>query len=68
MIRTQISLTKAQHEYLKEHARKTGESLASTIRRAIGYLQRLDAPVLSQQQPGTPAREDVGGGGDLEVG
>ena len=53
MIRTQISLTKGQHEYLKERTRLTGESLSSLIRRAIEHLRRLEP----SEKPEVPARE-----------
>ena len=53
MIRTQISLTKGQHEYLKERTRLTGESLSSLIRRAIEHLRQLEPA----EKPGAPASE-----------
>ncbi len=53
MIRTQISLTKGQHEYLKERTRLTGESLSSMIRRALEHLRQIE-PV---EKPLAPGRE-----------
>jgi hypothetical protein len=55
MIRTQISLTKGQHEYLKERTRLTGESLSSMIRRALEHLRQLE-PV---ERPAALVRDRV---------
>ncbi len=46
MIRTQISLTTTQYNYLKERSDQTGESLSSMIRRAIEHLKKLEAGVM----------------------
>ncbi len=40
MVRTQISLTEAQHRYLKETARQSGASLSSLVRDAVDGLMR----------------------------
>ena len=46
MVRTQISLTPAQYNYLKTSSEKTGESLSSMIRRAIEHLKKVENTVL----------------------
>lgn len=38
MIRTQVQLTKDQHEFLKRLSHETGESLSALIRRAVDGL------------------------------
>jgi len=39
MVRTQISLTKEQHAYLKELARRRGQSLSELVREAVDRLR-----------------------------
>ena len=43
MIRTQISLTKVQYDRLSARSQKTGESIASIIRRSLELLERVEA-------------------------
>ena len=45
MIRTQVSFTEKQYQFLKEASRQTGESLSSMVRRAIENLRRQEFSV-----------------------
>jgi len=65
MIRTQISLTTTQYNYLKERSGQTGESLSSMIRRSIEHLKKLESsmngdPILPQADAGSFEQQEQG--------